>query len=124
MSPSSVTPNAGAATSTLTITTTASNARAVSRRSSRNLTIYAIWMPGMGLFGMILVGSRARSRGLRVILLLSLMTGGLMFMIGCAGGTGITTPPQTGTAPGTYTIMVSGTSGALQHSIPVTLIVQ
>ena len=124
MSPKSVTPNGSAAASTLTITTTGSGAQAASLRSSHDRTMYAIWIPGIGLFGMILVGSRARSRRLQGILLLSLIAGGLMFMIGCAGGTGITTPPQTGTAPGTYTIMVSGTSGALQHSIPVTLIVQ
>jgi len=126
VSPNAVTPNGSAATSTLTITTTASVAHAVQFRSSQDPMLYAIWIPlqGIGLFGMILVGSQARSRKLRTILLLALMTAALMFMIACAGGTGITTPPQSGTTPGTYTIKVTGTSGALQRSIPVTLIVQ
>jgi len=123
-SPNAVTPNGSAAISTLTITTTASVAQAVPLRSSPDRMVYAIWMPGVSLFGMILAGQRARSRKLRLTPLLFLMTAGLIFMASCAGGTGIKTPHQNGTAPGTYTITVTGASGALQHSIPVTLIVQ
>jgi hypothetical protein len=126
ISPGAVTPNGSAATATLTVTTTASVAQSVPIRSSHDSMLYAIWIPlqGIGLIGLILVGSGARSRKARASFLLVLMGTALLFMVGCAGGTGITTPPTAGTAPGTYTITVTATSSSLQHSIPVTLIVQ
>jgi hypothetical protein len=126
ISPSAVTPNSGVVTATLTVTTTASVAQSVPIRSSQDSTLYAIWLPfqGIGLIGMILAGSGAQAKKTRVSFCLAMIGVALMFMIGCAGGTGITTPPQNGTAPGTYTITVTGNSGSLQHSIPVTLIVQ
>lgn len=126
VSPSSVTAVGTPATSTLTITTTGKSALAVLPDRTQGRPIYAVWiqLQGVSLFGMMLAGSRSGSRKLRVIILLALMIAALIFMMACAGGTGIASQPQSGTTAGTYTITVMGTSGALQHSLPLTLNVQ
>jgi hypothetical protein len=124
-SPSPVTPGANGASSTLTITTAASSADASPALPSRHGPALAAWMQlqGLGLFGMVLAGSKKRSKRLPVFILLALLVLGMMFMSGCAGGTGIA--PQSGSGSGTtYTIRVTGSSGTLQHALPLTLTVQ
>lgn len=126
LSPNVVTPGVGAATSKLTITTTSSVAQTVPLRRSPRAPVYAVWiqMQGIGLLGIVLATLKGRARKLRLLALLAVSTLGLLFMISCAGGTGIAPLPQTGTSPGTYTLTVNGASGSLQHSVSVTLTVQ
>ena len=130
LSPTAVTPGANTATSTLSISTTATVAEAVPG-GSRKSPIYAVWLQSqvIGLFGILLIASKSPNRKTRLRMLAGFLTMALILMTGCAGGTGIaptsqTPPPQTGTAPGTYTVTVTGASGNLQHSLPVTLVVQ
>jgi hypothetical protein len=125
LSPNAVTPGGSTATSTLTITTTATVAQVAPIRPSRSAPLYAVWiqLQGIGLLGIILAAPKGLTRRPRALFLPFLLAAALVFLIGC-GGTGIVQTPQTGTTPGTYTITVTGTSGSLQHSMPVALIVQ
>jgi hypothetical protein len=126
LSKSSVTPGSSPSIVTLTISTTATSAGLALPRTAQGQPLYALWMPlqGLGLFGVILAGSRRSTKRLSVQIALALLVGTMLFMSACAGGTGIAPQTVLGTTPGTYTITVSGTSGALQHSVPVILIVQ
>jgi hypothetical protein len=126
LTPAAVTPGGSTATSTLSITTTASTADALPIRRSRHASVYAIWiqLQGICFFGMVLAGRKRSSKKMRAIALLVLLIVVLILMTGCAGGTGIAPVTQGGTASGNYTITVTGTSGSLQHSVPVTLTVQ
>ncbi len=125
-SPSAVTPGNSAAASTLTISTVASSAEAVSARRTSNSPVLAIWiqLQGLGLFGMVLVGSKKRSKSMAVYILCALMVLGMLFMSGCAGGTGIASQSGSGQSGTSYTVTITGLSGSLQHSVPLTLTVQ
>lgn len=126
LSPNVVTPGANTTTSALSITSTASAAQVLPAGSSRSTAIYAAWiqLQAIGLFGIMLAAPKGPTKKRRVLFLAALLTMALIFMTACAGGTGIAPLPQSGTTPGTYTVTVTGTSGNLQHSLSVTLIVQ
>jgi hypothetical protein len=126
LSASSVTPGSSAASVTLTISTTSTSAELIPLLPARNRPNYAVWMQlnGLGLFGMLLVGSKRRAKKTVSLIALALLISATLVMSACAGGTGVAPQTQPGTTPGTYTITVLGSSGALQHSIPLTLTVQ
>ncbi|HUO15045.1 MAG TPA: SBBP repeat-containing protein [Verrucomicrobiae bacterium] len=122
LSPSSVTPGASSASVTVTVSTTSTSASALT--SPKQPTFVALWMqlPGLGFFGIVL-GAVGRKKKHVQMFLGVLCISALLFLSGCAGGTGIA-KTQPGTNPGTYTVTVAGTSGTLQHSLPLTLTVQ
>jgi hypothetical protein len=124
--PGSLTPGIHTTTTTLNISTTASVADDLPGHSVKGYAAFGICIPfqAFGLFGMVFVGCTKRSRKLAVLALLALLIAGTLFMSACTGGTGTASQSQTQTASKSYSIFVNGTSGNLQHSVPLTLTVQ
>lgn len=110
---------------TVTVATTASVASSMEPHTRIPHAMLAAWiLPGFLLFGLASVGSKRRKIGWRYTLL-ALITGLALFAIACGGGSMTQkVPPQPGTAPGTYTMLVTANSGSLSHNLPLTLTVQ
>jgi hypothetical protein len=126
ISPNSVTPKGAAATATVSITSTATVAsHSVDPRT--NVLFASRWLiaQSTGVFAVVLlVGSSRKSKrkiGSAFLLLIMMASLGLT---GCAIGSANKAPGQTGTVPGTYTILITGSAGTLQHSTSLTLTVQ
>ncbi len=129
-SPTSLTPQTGTtATSTLTIAT-----KPVGYMPNVVRGIgFILWgsASAFGLFGLVLSqkeGDRGSRRGgplsnfAPAFALLAVL--GAVIALGGCGGYGSSSQAQTGTPPGTNTVMITATSGALSHSTAVTLVVQ
>jgi hypothetical protein len=118
--PQTVTPNGGAITTLLTVSTTTNvamlNSPTVQRTAAAVIAGYRLWLPGtFGLAGLLLASRRKRPRqGKNSGLLLS----ALFLYLALAGlaGCGGSSPPPT-----TATFNVVATSGATSHSTSVTL---
>jgi len=112
------------ATSTLTITTTARPLPTTSLQRGLRL-FYAMFLPLAGLtwLGSALGDKNSRRRRFVVVVLSGLMLLMIGFQAACGGGKA-TAPTTPGTAAGTYTVDLTGTSGSASHTTSVTLVVQ
>lgn len=116
--PSSVT---GSGSTTLTISTTAAGTALFMPYGSNGID-WHLFGGEIALAVMFLLGSagcrryRFKRLGLAVAAFVFCATG-------CGGGSH-SAPPNPGTVPGTYSVIVTATSGALTHSVAVTLTVQ
>jgi len=133
-SPSSVTPGGIVASSALTIPTTAPSAFMGPARPLRysDIPFYALWLPfGIGFVGIAMPSSRRQK--IWMTLALAFVLAALIGSVNCGGGSHASSPTASppssggstsGTPVGTYTVTVTGTSGSVQHSTAVSLVVQ
>jgi hypothetical protein len=120
LSSSSVTFDAsGNATATLTITVRSAAAWLTSPVFFRSFHGMALWLPVTG-FALLGTGFGARfSKKRRVLMFLAaIISCGLIASVACGGGS------PGGPNPTAYTITVTGSSGATQHSTQLNLTVQ
>ena len=123
INPTSVVPGAGNASFTVAIRTSGTTAR-LSDPGAASRPMFASWTlaAGLGLFGTFLLGTGRGRKRTGILLLALVLIAAMLLCVGCASLK--TTPAQTGTPAGTYTVLVIGSSGSAQHFSSLTLIVQ
>jgi len=116
LSPTTISPGSSGSSSTLTI-----SAASTPPPSGYSVLSMGALLPGIGIFGTVLTTRKRKSLTRRSILsmgLLGLLLLISMFSLGCSSSN---TKGQTPASQ--LTLMVSGTSGSLSHSAPVTITV-
>jgi hypothetical protein len=127
ISPAMIPADSNSVAVSVTISTTAVVASLSEPHLGREHPLLAAWLfqvSGFLLFGLVSVGSKRLKiswRGTLLALVISLA----LFATACGGGIGTPKPvQQAGTPPGTYTLLVTASSGSLHHALPLTLKVQ
>jgi hypothetical protein len=110
------------ATATVTITSAGTTAGNAANQSTKDL-FAEFWFvaQGTGVFGAIIIIGGARRNKIRSAYFVLLIAASSL-LTGCSIGTAGT--HQSGTPPGTYTILITGSTGNLQHSTSLVLTVQ
>ena len=115
-----VTPGTNPASSTLSILTTPGDPFLAQNSPSSRLPLYAMFLPfaGLVLSG---IGFRKRKVTKKWILAFAIFVCSGLTFYGCASAGNLS---KLGTPPGTYQLMVTATSGNVQHATQVTLQVE
>jgi hypothetical protein len=124
VSPSSANVNGAAVTVTVTVTTTAPSVASLIRNMEPGTPMGRtnLAMSGMTML-VLLAGVRIPRKRLRLLIASGVAALALAFFVGCGGSAGGTNPPGGGTPKGTYTLTLSGSSGGVTKTTPLTLIV-
>jgi len=111
--PATLTPGSSSATSTLTIQTAAATGTARPPASP-----WPLAAPALALIGLFIVPSKRRRRWITLGMLLFASLGAVAALSGCGGGFAM------GSSPKSYTVTVTGTSGANNQTTTVQLTVE
>jgi hypothetical protein len=114
----SVTPGAQGASATVTLTASVSATRQISQRP-----VFAFWLAGLPLFGVLFIDRRKRKAG-RICFLLLIALGICAGMMACGGGGGTGSAGPSTPSSASTSITITGTAGGLQHSSTANVIVQ
>jgi PKD repeat protein len=112
-----------AAAATLTIRTTAAVSAALHPRRSTTVSLFAMWLP---LIGLVVLGQSASKHRKRLVVFLMIMLLFALGMLVACSGRAQRSPRlvDPGTPAGTYTITVTASSGSIQSSTAVGLTVR
>lgn len=121
----SVTPGSSSATSTLTISTTAASfVFPMPSPKSPRAPLFAAWIGLLGVLIFATILAKKSRHKLAFGFAFSALLICLVSPIVACGSSNTNGTHSAGTQTGTYTVKVMGTSNQLQHSTPVTLVVQ
>lgn len=124
VSPTSVTPNSGTASITVSLKTSGATAQVLTPTSSFASTLAGIWlMPGLGALGLCLSPQQRRKRSALVLLLVMLLAL-VLLAVGCGSSNSHPAPAGNSTPSGNYTLLVIGSSGSVQHFSSLTVTVR
>jgi hypothetical protein len=117
-SPTTISPGSSATSSTLTIAATSTPPPVTGYSLSG---VASLLLPGLGVFGTVLTTRKRKPLASKSVLwtsALGLLLVISMFSLGCGSSSN---SPKAQTSASQVTLMVTGTSGALSHTTPVTV---